>query len=85
MNPRRICAGVMPVLVTATLAPTFAKAPAGQAPQGPTSTQMVLKGKAPISSEILKVKLPKPQTATLPNGLQIMVIEDEACRRSAFS
>ena len=70
MNLQRgMIAGVTPVLLTVTLA-------AQQAPQGPTTSGMVLKGKAPISSEILKVKLPKPQTATLPNGLQIMVIED---------
>ena len=86
MNPRSIFAGVMPVLVTATLvAPTFAKAPAGkQAPQGPSPTQMVLKGKAPISNEILKVKLPKPQTETLANGLQIMVIEDRRLPQVSF-
>ncbi len=45
---------------------------------------MVLKGKAPISNEILKVKLPKPQTATLPNGLQIMVIEDRRLPQVSF-
>ncbi|MDQ3418503.1 MAG: hypothetical protein M3541_06925, partial [Acidobacteriota bacterium] len=67
---QKMLAGVMPILVTATLA--------AQAPQGPTTSGMVLKGKAPISSEILKVKLPKPQTATLPNGLQIMVVEDRS-------
>lgn len=76
MNPKRIFAGVMPVLVTATLA--------AQAPQGPTTTGMVLKGKAPISNEILKVKLPKPQTATLPSGLQIMVIEDRRLPQVSF-
>ncbi len=73
---RKTIAGVMPVLLTATLA--------AQAPQGPTTSGMVLKGKAPISSEILKVKLPKPQTATLSNGLQIMVIEDRALPQVSF-
>ena len=76
MDRRRIVAGIIPVLLTATLA--------AQAPQGPTPTQMVLKGKAPISSEILKVKLPKPATATLPNGLQIMVIEDRRLPQISF-
>ena len=45
---------------------------------------MVLKGKAPISNEILKVKLPKPQTATLPNGLQLMVLEDRSLPQISF-
>ncbi|HVJ27716.1 MAG TPA: pitrilysin family protein [Vicinamibacterales bacterium] len=83
---RNTIAGVMPVLLTVTLAvPTFAKAPAGkQAPQAPPATAMVLKGKAPISSEILKVKLPKPQTATLPNGLQIMVVENRTLPQVSF-
>jgi zinc protease len=35
-----------------------------------------LKGKAPVSHEVLKVKLPRPQEATLPNGLQIALLED---------
>jgi zinc protease len=76
MNARRLIAGTIPVLLTATLT--------GQAPQGPTTSGMVLKRKAPISNEILKVKLPKPQTATLPNGLQIMVIENRTLPQISF-
>ena len=78
MDPRRLITGVMPVLLTASLA---AQAP-GQA--GPTTSGMVLKGKAPISNEILKVKLPRPQTATLDNGLQILVIEDRSLPQVSF-
>ena len=37
---------------------------------------VVLKGKAPVSNDILKVKLPRPQEADLPNGVHMMVIED---------
>jgi zinc protease len=44
--------------------------------QEPTTKGMVLKGKAPISKEVLKVKLPRPQEADLPNGLHLMVLED---------
>jgi zinc protease len=51
-----------------------AQQPGGQQP--PPSTQMVLKGKAPVSEEILKVKLPVAKEATLPNGLRLMVLED---------
>jgi len=45
-------------------------------PQPPSTTKMVLKGLAPVSAEILKVKLPRPQEADLPNGLHLMVLED---------
>lgn len=55
----------------------------GGAPQ-PQTTQMVLKGKAPVSSEILKVKLPKPQEADLSNGLHLMVLEDHRLPQVAF-
>ena len=48
---------------------------ASQAPQ-PADNTIKLKGKAPVSNAVLKVTLPKPQTAALPNGLQVMVIED---------
>ena len=50
-----------------------AQAPAGQASP---SKGVVIKGKAPVSNEILKVKLPRPQEADLPNGIHLMVIED---------
>ena len=78
MKLRRLVAGAMAVLWTATLA---AQGPAGQAP---TTSGMVLKGKAPISNEILKVKLPKPHTARLSNGLAIMVLEDRTLPRINF-
>ena len=57
--------------------PPAAQPPAAQPPTAkPSATQMVLKGKAPLSSEILKVKLPRPQEVDLPNGLHLMVLED---------
>ena len=48
------------------IARTAAQAPPGQASP---SKGVVIKGKAPVSNEILKVKLPRPQEADLPNGL----------------
>jgi len=35
----------------------------------------VIKGKAPVSKEVLKVSLPKPTEAKLGNGLQVIVLE----------
>jgi hypothetical protein len=36
----------------------------------------VIKGKAPVAKEILKVKLPKPKSFTLKNGVMVYIIED---------
>lgn len=88
MDPRRLATVTTRVLLaTALLAPAFAGAAAGrQGPgqQAPTTSGMVLKGKAPISSEILRVKLPKPQTVILPSGLQLMVLEDRSLPQISF-
>src|SRR5258708_9260835 len=32
--------------------------------------------RAPVSKEILQVKLPRPVEATLPNGISVMILED---------
>lgn len=52
--------------------------------QQPQTTQMVLKGKAPVSTELLKVKLPKPQEADLANGLHLIVLEDHRLPQITF-
>lgn len=77
---KRLCAGV--ALGTAALASIASQAPAGQPP--PSSVGMVRKGKAPVSDEVLKVTLPKPQRATLANGLDLMVLEDRRLPRITF-
>jgi len=49
---------------------------AAQAPQAQkSSTGLVIKGKAPINKEVLKVKLPKAYETKLSNGLQVIVLE----------
>ena len=61
------------------LAALSAQAPTTQAPtqQAPQSMKgVVIKGKAPVSNELLKVKLPRPQEADLSNGAHLLVIED---------
>jgi len=43
--------------------------------QQPTTKGAVIKGKAPVNKEVLKVKLPRAQEATLKNGLQVILLE----------
>lgn len=69
------------VAVASVLAWTVAP---GLAQQPPPTQGMVKKGKAPISSEVLKVKLPRPQEARLPNGVHLMVLEDHKLPRVSF-
>jgi zinc protease len=46
-------------------------------PQNPsTAPGTILKNKAPVSKEVLKVTLPKPQEADLSNGVHLIVLED---------
>ncbi|HEX5882957.1 MAG TPA: pitrilysin family protein [Pyrinomonadaceae bacterium] len=49
-------------------------APAGQEQQTPTTKGAVIKGKAPVNKEILKVKLPRAEEATLKNGLRVVLL-----------
>ena len=58
--------------------------PQAPAPQ-PSATQMVLKGKAPVSTDLLKVTLPRPQEADLANGLHLMVLEDRRLPQITFT
>lgn len=45
-------------------------------PPAESISNVELKGKAPVNPETLRVKLPKPQEATLSNGLRVALIED---------
>jgi zinc protease len=42
----------------------------------PSAKGAVIKGRAPVSKEILHVKLPRPYETKLSNGLQVMVLEN---------
>jgi zinc protease len=53
----------------------------GQIPQDPGNkavplSQVERKRKAPVSGDVLRVKLPKPAEIDLPNGLTVLVLED---------
>ena len=53
----------------------FAQQPNGGAAQT-SSKGSVIKGKAPVNKNVLSVKLPKAQEATLSNGLQVVLLEN---------
>ena len=62
-------------LVPISLMPLAAQ----NAPPAQQSTDfkgVILKNRAPISSEVLKVKFPKPVESKLKNGMELMVLED---------
>jgi predicted Zn-dependent peptidase len=67
-------------LVSALLVGLFAAvalAQSGSAQQPrPSIKGAVIKGRAPVNKEILKVRLPKPWETKLANGLQVLVLED---------
>src|SRR5262245_1972781 len=54
----------------------LAQAPSGQQQERPSMKGAVMKGKAPVNKDTLKVKLPKPFETKLANGLQVLVLED---------
>ncbi|MCU0255176.1 MAG: insulinase family protein [Vicinamibacterales bacterium] len=70
------------VLVAAT-----ATAPRAQelAPEPEVTTKgAVIKGRAPISDEVLKITRPVTAEASLPNGLRVLVIEDRRAPQVRF-
>jgi predicted Zn-dependent peptidase len=71
-------------MFVASIAPALllAGAASAQAPQGPSQDKVTpiskveRKNRAPVSKDILMVKLPKPSEITLDNGLTVMILED---------
>ena len=76
-------AAVFGLAIIGLLAGAPPQAPASAPP--PSATKMVLKGKAPVSNDVLKVKLPRPQEADLANGLHLMVLEDRRLPQITFT
>ncbi|MGE5362436.1 MAG: M16 family metallopeptidase [Bacteroidales bacterium] len=76
MLTRRL--GILVSLVVLLSLVGYAQTPGAQMPGGQQQSMkgVVIKGKAPVSDEILKVKLPRPQEVDLPNGIHLMVLED---------
>src|SRR5512145_900605 len=46
----------------------------GGASQAPSTKGAVIKGKAPVNKNVLKVKLPRAEEASLPNGLRVVLL-----------
>ena len=68
----------MKSLTTVIAIASFATAVCAQGPmqqQTGTMKGAVIKGRAPVNKQILRVNLPKAQEATLKNGLRVMVLE----------
>jgi zinc protease len=70
-------------LATVAIRPLIAQQPAAGG-QPPPTAGLVKMGKAPVSKEVLKVKLPRPREADLPNGLHLIVLEDHRLPRVTF-
>jgi predicted Zn-dependent peptidase len=63
------------LLLTTTSLATAQQQLGPEQPSTPRN-QVELKNKAPVSKDILKVKLPRASEATLSNGLTVLIIED---------
>ena len=61
------------------------QAPMGQQGNPAKQTGTVLKGKAPVSKDVLKVSLPKSQEADLSNGIHLIVVEDHRAPQVFFT
>jgi predicted Zn-dependent peptidase len=63
-------------LAVLSAAPILAQAPSMPQSERPSMKGAVIKGKAPVNKDTLKVKLPRPYETKLGNGLQVLVLED---------
>ena len=71
-NRSNFAVALILIMLVWSLAFSQGTAPAGQG--GQTTKGAVIKGKAPVNKEVLKVKLPRAEEATLKNGLQVVVL-----------
>lgn len=75
MKLRHMLAAASAAAVLMAGADARAQMPPG-AQQAPSTKGVVPKGRAPVSKDVLRVKLPAPAEATLSNGAHLMVLED---------
>src|SRR5215203_1661646 len=69
---KNVILALMLIVLVSSLALAQGGVPAGQQP--PTAKGAVIKVKAPVNKEVLKVKLPRAQEATLQNGLRVVLL-----------
>jgi len=67
---------ILPALALFIAAASFAVAQAPGDSKAVSVSQVERKNRAPVSKEILKVRLPRPYEATLPNGITVLILED---------
>ncbi len=89
MKLRHLAIGVLMAALAMTGTPgrivAAQQAPPPPQPPLPTKSQpVVLKGRAPVSKDVLQVKLPRPAEADLANGLHVMVLEDRRLPQISF-
>ena len=65
---------IVALLVIALTSPLVLGQQGGAPTQQQTTKGAVIKGKAPVNKEVLKVKLPRAEEATLKNGLQVILL-----------
>ena len=75
--------GQLTVLLLALAGAAQAQAP-GMAPP-PKAQAVVLKGKAPVSDQVLNVRLPRPKEGNLANGIHLIVLEDHRTPQVTFN
>ena len=73
INNRNVIVALMLIVFVSSLALGQGGAPAGQQTQ--STKGAVIKGKAPVNKQVLKVQLPRAQEATLKNGLRVVLLE----------
>lgn len=64
------------IALIAALSLSFAQVPRDAGSKAIPLSKVERKNKAPVSNEILRVKIPKPAEIDLPNGLTVLVLED---------
>ena len=62
------------ILIVLVSSMAFGQGGAQTGPGQQTTKGAVVKGKAPVNKEVLKVKLPRAEEATLKNGLQVILL-----------
>jgi zinc protease len=62
--------------IASAVAPLRAQQPAPGQDKGTSRSKVERKNRAPVSKEVLRVKLPKPVEVVLDNGLTVLVLED---------